>query len=171
MGFGGRYAPIALHVETDSVDDPTGVRYDGATGIDKPLLAEPTPPNSSQLPAGVVQINRENYMAGLLAARRPGHRNLLKTFVLQAFLPLGVTAARVHRPSPRACAVVQPAQRPRADRGPSAARRASSGGEICATVTAISIVEFVRTERRRRQWSPATLGWLTSDARNRDDTN
>ena len=62
VGFGGWYAPIALHVETDSIDDPTGVRYDGATGIDKPLLAEPTPPDSSQQPAGVVQINRENYM-------------------------------------------------------------------------------------------------------------
>ena len=62
VGFGGWHAPIALHVETDSIDDPTGVRYDGATGIDKPLLAEPTPPDSSQLPAGVEQINRENYM-------------------------------------------------------------------------------------------------------------
>ena len=38
------------------------MRYDGVTGIDKPLLADPTPPGSSQLPAGVVQINRENYM-------------------------------------------------------------------------------------------------------------
>jgi hypothetical protein len=62
VGFGGWYSPIALHVETDSIDDPNGVRYDGVTGIDKPLLAEPTPPGSSQLPAGVVQINRENYM-------------------------------------------------------------------------------------------------------------
>ena len=62
VGFGGWYSPIALHVETDSIDDPTGVRYDGVTGIDKPLLAEPTPAGSSQLPAGVVQINRENYM-------------------------------------------------------------------------------------------------------------
>ncbi len=62
VGFGGWYSPIALHVETDSIDDPTGVRYDGVTGIDKPLLAEATPPGSSQLPAGVVQINRENYM-------------------------------------------------------------------------------------------------------------
>ena len=62
VGFGGWYAPIALRVETGSIDDPTGVRYYGVTGIDKPLLAEPTPPDSSQLPAGVVQINRENYM-------------------------------------------------------------------------------------------------------------
>ena len=38
------------------------MRYTGVTGIDKPLLADPTPPGSSQLPAGVVQINRENYM-------------------------------------------------------------------------------------------------------------
>ena len=28
VGFGGWYSPIALHVETDSVDDPAGVRYD-----------------------------------------------------------------------------------------------------------------------------------------------
>ena len=62
VGFGGWYSPIALHVETDSVDDPTGVRYVGVTGTDKPLLADPAPPGSSQLPAGVVQINRENYM-------------------------------------------------------------------------------------------------------------
>ena len=62
VGFGGWYSPVALHVETDSIDDPAGVRYDGVTGIDKPLLADPTPPGTSQLPAGVVQINRENYM-------------------------------------------------------------------------------------------------------------
>ncbi|MEO3758516.1 DUF4185 domain-containing protein [Mycobacterium sp. B14F4] len=62
VGFGGWYSPIALHVETESIDDPAGVRYDGVTGVDKPLLAEPTPPGTSQLPAGVVQINRENYM-------------------------------------------------------------------------------------------------------------
>jgi hypothetical protein len=62
VGFGGWYSPIALHVETDSVDDPTGVRYDGVIGVDKPLLADPAPQGSSQLPAGVVQINRENYM-------------------------------------------------------------------------------------------------------------
>jgi Domain of unknown function (DUF4185) len=62
VGFGGWYSPIALHVETDSIDDPTGVRYDGVSGVDKPLLGEPSPPGMSQLPAGVVQINRENYM-------------------------------------------------------------------------------------------------------------
>jgi hypothetical protein len=62
VGFGRGYSPIALHVDTDSVNDPAGVRYDGVSGVDKPLLAEPTPPGASQLPAGVVQINRENYM-------------------------------------------------------------------------------------------------------------
>lgn len=62
VGFGGWYSPIALHVDTDSVGDPSGVRYDGVTGTDRPLLADPTPAESSQLPAGVVSINRENYM-------------------------------------------------------------------------------------------------------------
>ncbi len=62
VAFGPHFSPVALHVETDSIDDPTGVRYDGVTGTDKPLLAEPTPPGSSQLPAGIVEINRENYM-------------------------------------------------------------------------------------------------------------
>ena len=51
-----------MHVDTDSIDDPTGVRYDRVTGNDKPLLADPTPAGMSQLPAGVVQINRDNYM-------------------------------------------------------------------------------------------------------------
>ena len=62
VGFGGWYSPIALRVDTDSVGDPAGVRYDGVIGTDKPLLADPTPAGSSQLPAGVVTINRESYM-------------------------------------------------------------------------------------------------------------
>lgn len=62
VAFGRHFSPIALHVDLDSVDDPTGVRYYGVTGTDTPLLADPTPPGSSQLPAGIVQVNRENYM-------------------------------------------------------------------------------------------------------------
>jgi hypothetical protein len=62
VGFGPWHSPIALHVDTDSIDDPEGVRYDGVMGVDRPLLAEPTPEGASQLPAGVVQINRENYL-------------------------------------------------------------------------------------------------------------
>jgi len=62
VGFGGWYSPVALHVDTSSVDDPTGVRYTGVTGISKPLLADPTPSEDSQLPAGVVEINRRNYL-------------------------------------------------------------------------------------------------------------
>jgi hypothetical protein len=62
VGFGGYYSPIALRVDTSSVDDPAGVRYTGVTGIAEPLLADPTPAGESQLPAGVVQINRQNYM-------------------------------------------------------------------------------------------------------------
>jgi Domain of unknown function (DUF4185) len=62
VGFGPWHSPVALHVEDDSIDDPTGVRYDGVAGVDQPLLADPAPPGTSQLPTGVVQINRENYM-------------------------------------------------------------------------------------------------------------
>jgi hypothetical protein len=62
VGFGGWYSPVALRVDTSSVDDPTGVRYTGVIGISEPLLADPRPPGASQLPAGVVQINRRNYL-------------------------------------------------------------------------------------------------------------
>jgi hypothetical protein len=62
VGFGGWFSPVALHVSGDSVDDPEGVSYTGVTGVDKPLLADPTPTASSQLPAGVVAINRQNYL-------------------------------------------------------------------------------------------------------------
>jgi hypothetical protein len=62
VGFGGYYSPVALWVDTSSVDDPDGIRYKGVTGVRAPLLADPTPPGASQLPAGVVQINRQNYL-------------------------------------------------------------------------------------------------------------
>jgi hypothetical protein len=62
VGFGPWHSPIALHVDTDSIDNPAGVRYDRVIGVDKPLLADPTPAGMSQLPAGVVQFNRDNYM-------------------------------------------------------------------------------------------------------------
>lgn len=62
VGFGGWYSPIALHVVGDSLDDVGGIRYDGVTGVDTPLLADPTPPGESQLPAGIIEINRENWM-------------------------------------------------------------------------------------------------------------
>ncbi len=62
VGFGGYYSPVALRVDTDSVDDADGVRYTGVTGVWEPLLADPTPPGASQLPSGVVQINRQNYL-------------------------------------------------------------------------------------------------------------
>jgi hypothetical protein len=79
VGFGGWFSPIALHVDTDSVDDPAGVRYDRITGTDKPLLADPTPQGGSQLPAGVVQINRENYMMVTTAKDlRPQSSRLVK---------------------------------------------------------------------------------------------
>ncbi|WP_442932105.1 DUF4185 domain-containing protein [Mycobacterium sp. 050134] len=62
VGFGRDFAPIALRVDTSSVDDPAGVRYSGVLGVRDPLLADSAPPGDSQLPAGVVQINRRNYL-------------------------------------------------------------------------------------------------------------
>ncbi|MCB0950761.1 MAG: DUF4185 domain-containing protein [Mycobacterium sp.] len=62
VGFGGWFSPVALHVEGDSLEDAGGIRYDGVTGIDTPLLADPAPPGVSQLPAGVIEVNRENYL-------------------------------------------------------------------------------------------------------------
>jgi len=62
VGFGGWYAPVALRVDAASIDDPAGVRYTGVTGIGRPLLADPTPPGDSQLPAGVIQVHRYNYL-------------------------------------------------------------------------------------------------------------
>jgi hypothetical protein len=62
VGFGPWFTPVALRVAVDSVNDPGGIRYTGVTGVDAPLLAEPAPPGASQLPAGVVGINRQNYL-------------------------------------------------------------------------------------------------------------
>jgi hypothetical protein len=62
VGFGGWYSPVALHVDRSSLTAPDGVRYTGVSGVQSPLLADPTPPGASQLPAGVVSINRENYL-------------------------------------------------------------------------------------------------------------
>ncbi len=62
VGFGGWFSPVALHVDRSSIDSLEGVRYTGVTGTDRPLLADATPPGSSQLPAGVVEINRQNYL-------------------------------------------------------------------------------------------------------------
>jgi len=62
VGFGPWSTPVALRVAVDSVNDPAGIRYLGVTGVETPLLAEPAPPGASQLPAGVVQINRYNYL-------------------------------------------------------------------------------------------------------------
>ena len=52
VGFGGWYSPIALHVETDSIDDPTGVRYDGVTGDRQASARGPDTAGESQLPGG-----------------------------------------------------------------------------------------------------------------------
>ena len=63
VGFGGWFSPVALHVDRASIDSSRrGASTGGVTGIDKPLLADAAPPGASQLPAGVVEINRQNYL-------------------------------------------------------------------------------------------------------------
>ena len=84
VGFGGWYSPVALHVDRNSIDSPDGVRYTGVSGVQSPLLADPTPPGSSQLPAGVVSINRENYlMITTTASLRPQTSRLVKAEATQ----------------------------------------------------------------------------------------
>lgn len=79
VGFGGWYSPVALHVDRASLDNPDGVRYAGVSGVFAPLLADPTPPGSSQLPAGVVSINRENWLlVTTTASLRPQSSRLVK---------------------------------------------------------------------------------------------
>ncbi|WP_448417861.1 DUF4185 domain-containing protein [Mycolicibacter minnesotensis] len=62
VGYGGWYSPIALRLDPDSVDDPAGPRHTGVLGVDRPLLADPAPAGCTQLPAGVISINRTNYL-------------------------------------------------------------------------------------------------------------
>jgi hypothetical protein len=62
VGFGNWFAPIALHLDRSSLDSSDGVQYTRVTGTDEPLLADPRAPGTSQLPAGVVEINRQNYL-------------------------------------------------------------------------------------------------------------
>ncbi|BBY86192.1 DUF4185 domain-containing protein [Mycolicibacterium tokaiense] len=79
VGFGGWYSPVALHVDRASLDNPDGVRYTGVSGVFSPLLADPTPRGSSQLPAGVVSINRENWLlVTTTASLRPQSSRLVK---------------------------------------------------------------------------------------------
>ncbi|AQA06295.1 hypothetical protein BVC93_10435 [Mycobacterium sp. MS1601] len=84
VGFGGWYSPVALHVDGASLDEPGGVRYTGVSGVHTPLLADSTPPGSSQLPAGVVSINRENWlMVTTTASLRPQSSRLVKAEAAQ----------------------------------------------------------------------------------------
>ena len=69
VGFGPWFTPIALRVVGDSVNDPAGIRYAGVMGVDRPLLSDAAPSGASQLPAGVVQINRHNYLMVTTAER------------------------------------------------------------------------------------------------------
>lgn len=79
VGYGGWYSPIALHVDPDSINAPAGIRITGVTGTSTWLLADPTPVGASQLPAGIVSINRENYMLVTTTQNlRPSSSRLVK---------------------------------------------------------------------------------------------
>lgn len=87
VGFGGWYSPIALHVDGESLDAGE-VRYDGVTGVYEPLLADAAPPGVSQLPAGVIEINREIYlMVTTTRELRPQNSRLVKAVAGQTRWP------------------------------------------------------------------------------------
>ena len=78
VGYGGWYSPIALRVVGASLEEGD-VRYDGVTGVYEPLLADPAPPGVSQLPAGVIEINRQNWlMVTTTKTLRPQTSRLVK---------------------------------------------------------------------------------------------
>ncbi len=58
VGFGGWYAPVALHVDTESIDDPAGVRFPPVSPASARRCWRSHAAWRLQLPAGVVQINR-----------------------------------------------------------------------------------------------------------------
>ncbi|QIV85376.1 DUF4185 domain-containing protein [Mycolicibacterium frederiksbergense] len=97
VGYGGWYSPIALHVDPDSIDAPAGIRITGVTGTSIPLLADPTPAGASQLPAGIVSINRENYMLVTTTQNlRPSSSRLVKADAAKGNWP---TIAGSERPA------------------------------------------------------------------------
>ncbi|MGW0159968.1 DUF4185 domain-containing protein [Mycobacterium sp. NPDC003323] len=98
VGFGGWYSPVALHVDPDSITDE--LRVTGVTGVDAPLLADPTPPGASQLPAGVVSINRQNYLLVTTTEQLcPASSRLVKADAAQGNWP---TIADSERPADHA---------------------------------------------------------------------
>lgn len=97
VGYGGWYSPVALHVEPDSMTAPDGIRITGVSGTRTPLLADPTPPGASQLPAGIVSINRENYMLVTTThSLRPQSSRLVKADAAKDRWP---TVPGSHRPA------------------------------------------------------------------------
>jgi hypothetical protein len=86
VGFGTWYSPIALHIDPDSI--ATELRVTGVTGTTTPLLADPKAPGSSQLPAGIVSINRENYLLVTTTRNlRPESSRLVKADAAQPNWP------------------------------------------------------------------------------------
>ncbi|MHA3018951.1 DUF4185 domain-containing protein [Mycobacterium sp. BMJ-28] len=86
VGFGNWYSPVALHVDPDSILD--SLRVTGVTGVTAPLLADRPPAGASQLPAGIVSINRDNYMLVTTTHNlRPASSRLVKADAAQPNWP------------------------------------------------------------------------------------
>ncbi len=84
VGFGWWSSPVALRVDRASVDGFGPVVYTGVAGADAPLLADAAPWGTSQLPAGVVTINRQNYLLVTTAkALVPASSRLVKAEAAQ----------------------------------------------------------------------------------------
>lgn len=160
VGFGGWYSPVALHVDPDSIT--TGLRVTGVSGVDTPLLADPTPPGASQLPAGVVSINRENYLlVTTTTALRPSSSRLVKADAAEGNWP---TIAESERPADHAGAgqsqisgYYDPVPTAESERG--WVYIVADSFDRTAPVTLYRVAPQHFTERSGWQGWSATLGW------------
>ncbi|MGU3497697.1 DUF4185 domain-containing protein [Mycobacterium sp. C31M] len=116
VGFGGWYSPVALHVDPDSI---TGdLRITGVSGVDEPLLADPTPPGASQLPAGVVSINRENYLLVTTTNQlRPTGSRLVKADAAKGNWPTVADSERTGGDQSQISGYYDPVPTPDSERG------------------------------------------------------
>jgi hypothetical protein len=166
VGFGGWYSPVALHVDRASLDDPEGVRYTGVSGVFSPLLADPTPPGSSQLPAGVVSINRENWLlVTTTASLRPQSSRLVKAEAAEdhwATVPGSVRdAGYAAGGQSQISGFYDPIPRPDSETG--WVYIVANNFDRTAPVTLYRVPPAEFTDRSRWQgWSPA--GWGTEPA-------
>lgn len=145
VGFGGWYAPVALHVDTESIDDPAGVRYTGVTGVGTPLLADPTPPGDSQLPAGVVQINRRNYLMVTTTKAAPVHGTFVTATLYGGCRPSDIqkmTETPQPAAPPPSAATTSPPPSPQQEKPPRLYRAAAWVVIVAGIVFTVAVIFF-----------------------------